>query len=257
MTDTYIFAEATAEDERLRAQARVFDPLTARLFGRAGLAPGMRVLDIGSGAGIVALLAAEAVGPKGSVVGIDRDPSMLDHARRLAAGRSNVEFRTGDLRSLDLDEEFDAVVGRLVLAHVPDPVATLRAVAARVRPGGLVCMHENDMTQRWTSHEAPLWEQVRSWILEALAAADVHARMGPTLFATFRSAGLPDPDLVLEAPVGGGVGAPTFGWANTVRALRRYWRSSVSPRLRKRMSKRSPSASMSKSRRATGLFWVR
>lgn len=220
MAGTYVFAEATDDDERLRAQSRVLDPLTARLFDRAGLAPGMRVLDIGSGAGNVALLAAEAVGPQGSVVGIDSDPDVLESARRLAAGVSNVEFRTADLRSLDaVDGEFDAVVGRLVLAHMPDAVATLRAVTERVRPGGLVCMHEGDMAHRWTSHETPLWEQVRGWILDAIAAAGVDARMGPTLFATFRSAGLPEPDLVLEAPVGGGASTPTFGWANSIRAL--------------------------------------
>jgi SAM-dependent methyltransferase len=220
MADTYILAEAADDDQRLRTQATVLDPLTARLFDQAGLAPGMRVLDIGSGAGNVALLAAEAVGPQGSVVGIDSDPDVLEHARRLAAGLPNVEFRTGDLRSLDgVEGGFDAVVGRLVLCHTPDPVAALRGATELVRPGGLVCMHEADMSHRWTSHETPLWGQVRDWLLEAFAAGGVDVRMGPTLFATFRAAGLPEPDLVLEAPVGGGAGTPTFGWANGVRAL--------------------------------------
>ncbi|MBE9374523.1 class I SAM-dependent methyltransferase [Saccharopolyspora sp. HNM0983] len=223
MAGEYVFGEATDDDVRLRAQSAVLDPLTARLFDQAGLAPGMRVLDIGSGAGNVALLAAEAVGPRGGVVGIDRDPHVLERARRLAAGAPNVEFRTGDLRSTDgldvLDGEFDAVVGRLVLAHTPDPVAALGAVTQWVRPGGLVCMHEGDLAHEWTSHATPLWEQVRGWLLEACAAADVDARMGPVLYATFRSAGLPEPDLVLEAPVGGGARTPTFGWSNSVRAL--------------------------------------
>lgn len=223
MSDTYVLAGATDDDVRLRAQSRVLDPLTARLFDRAGIAPGMRVLDIGSGAGNVALLAAEAVGPQGSVVGVDSDPGVLQRARRLAAGMPNVEFHTADLQGRDglaaVDGEFDAVVGRLVLMHVPDPVATLAAVTERVRPGGLVCMHEGDMTHRWTSHETPLWEQVRGWILEAITAAGVEPRMGPTLFTAFCSAGLPQPDLVLDAPVGGGSHTPTFGWANVVGAL--------------------------------------
>lgn len=217
---TYVFTDAPGEDRRLRDQATVLDPLTRRLFADAGLAPGMRVLDLGSGAGNVAVLAAEAVGPDGCVVGIDRDPDAVERARQLAAGTPNVEFREGDLHSLDgVDGEFDAVVGRLVLTHLPDPVAALRRAAGHVRPGGLVCMHEADLTSDWTSHQTPLWDQVRGWLLDTCTRTGVDTRMGPSLFATFRSAGLPDPELVLEAPVGGGASSPAFGWANVVGAL--------------------------------------
>ena len=69
---SYPFADRVAEDERLVAQGRLFDPLTRRVLLQAGLTRGMRVLDLGSGAGNVARLAAELVGPEGAVVGIDR-----------------------------------------------------------------------------------------------------------------------------------------------------------------------------------------
>ena len=77
MTMSYPFADRVAEDERLFAQGQVFDPLTRRLLEQAGLMPGMRVLDLGSGAGNVARLAAELVGPHGAVVGVNatRRPS--------------------------------------------------------------------------------------------------------------------------------------------------------------------------------------
>jgi len=61
------------ELERVMFQARLLWPMTQRLLHHAGIVPGMRVLDVGSGAGDVALLAAELVGPSGSVIGIDRD----------------------------------------------------------------------------------------------------------------------------------------------------------------------------------------
>lgn len=212
----YVFADG-ADEEGLRDP---FDPLTARLFARAGLAPGMRVLDLGSGAGNVAMLAAQAVGPDGSVLGIDNDPEAVQRARQLVAGAPNIEFREGDVHGLDgVDGEFDAVVGRLLLCHLPDPAAVLREAAEHVRPGGLVCMHEADMTYRWTSHRTPLWEQVRGWILDTFARGGVDTRMGPSLFATFCSADLPDSGLALEAPVGGGANSPAFGWANLVGTL--------------------------------------
>jgi predicted RNA methylase len=78
----YPFANRAAEDERLVAQGALFDPLTRRLLQQAGIASGMRVLDLGSGAGNVARLAAELVGPAGAVVGVERDPVAVDLARR-------------------------------------------------------------------------------------------------------------------------------------------------------------------------------
>src|SRR5690242_16927105 len=82
--DSYPFADRAAEDKRLIAQGTLFDPLTRRLLQQAGIAPGMRVLDLGSGAGNVARIAAEMVGPTGAVVGIEKDPAAVELAQRRA-----------------------------------------------------------------------------------------------------------------------------------------------------------------------------
>ncbi|MEU8358074.1 methyltransferase domain-containing protein [Nonomuraea sp. NPDC048882] len=209
-----------AEEERLLAQGEVFDPLTRRVFAAAGLARGMRVLDLGSGVGNVSRLAAEFVGPEGSVVGVDRDPDAVRRAARLAAarGQGTVEFRVGDIEALTgLDGEFDAVVGRLVLMYLADPAGALRNAASLLRPGGLICMHEADLTYMWSTVDGPTWRQLRSWIVGVLQGIGADPRMGPSLFATFRAAGLPDPEMRMEAAVGGGEHAPAFGWANIAR----------------------------------------
>src|SRR4030095_876998 len=132
-------------------QSAILDSFTDRLFRDAGLAEGMRILELGPGAGDVAILAARSVGPAGSVVGIEGSPLAIETARRraAAAGFHHVTFLEGDLRELDgvLDAgraPFAAVVGRFVLQFMPDPSAVLRAGAAAVRPGGLVCFQECD-----------------------------------------------------------------------------------------------------------------
>lgn len=215
----YIFNDRTAEHDRLVAQGEIFDPLTRRVLLQAGLTPGMRVLDLGSGAGNVALLAAELVGADGAVVGVERDPEAVDIARRRAAalGLANVAFRQGDAQTLEgVEAGFDAVIGRLVLMYLADPAAALRQAAARVRPGGVVCMHEPDLTYHWAHPQTPLWQQVRAWFLDTLAKAGVEQRMGLELFATYRAAGLPDPQLVLETTIDGTSQARTWGWANVI-----------------------------------------
>ena len=79
----YFAADRAAEDERLLAQSGLIDPLTKRLLESAGLAPGMRVLDLGSGAGNVARLAAELVGSDGAVLGVEKDSEVVELARQL------------------------------------------------------------------------------------------------------------------------------------------------------------------------------
>jgi SAM-dependent methyltransferase len=106
---------------------------------RLALRPGETVLDLGSGPGLDALLAARQVGPTGHVIGVDMTPEMLERARATAAraGASQVEFRHGRLESLPVeDASVDAVTSNCVINLVPDKAAVFREVARVLRPGG-------------------------------------------------------------------------------------------------------------------------
>ena len=215
---SYFAADRSSEDERLMAQSRLFDPLTRRVLDAAGLVPGMRVLDLGSGAGNVARLAADLVGPAGAVVGVEKDPKAVALARRHTHA-ANVEFRVADAQTLyGIEGGFDAVIGRLILLHLSDPVGALRQAAARVRPGGLVIMHECDLGYLWASPQPALWSQVRTWLLEAAEKGGIGTRLGPALYSMFGEAGLPGPRLLIETLAEGGPDAPAWGWANIVSA---------------------------------------
>lgn len=217
----YLFEQGAAEDERLRAQSGMIDQLTGELLDAAELRPGWRVLDLGSGTGSVSLLAAERVGPDGFVLGIDRDAETVDRARRDMAERgvSNVDFQVGDVQTLDgVEGGFDAVVGRLVYMYVPDPVEALRQAYARVRPGGLVCLQEADFTGSWAAPMTPLWQQIHGWLQETMAKAGADACMGHKLFASFRAAGLPDPELDVRIWIRSCADFPAYNWADVVNA---------------------------------------
>jgi ubiquinone/menaquinone biosynthesis C-methylase UbiE len=116
-----------------------FSAFGRRLVSLAELRPGEHVLDLGSGRGAVTFAAAEAVGPEGSVLGIDLAPGMVSRAAADAAGRglANVSFRVGDAEAPDVPEgSFDAVLAGLVVFFLPDPLAALRRYRALLRPGG-------------------------------------------------------------------------------------------------------------------------
>ena len=96
----------------------------------------MRVLEIGSGAGDVALALAELVGPTGQVIGVDVNASILDTARQRATdvGMQNVEFIAGDARTLALADKFDAIVGRFVLMYMADPGKAFAKLVTHLKP---------------------------------------------------------------------------------------------------------------------------
>jgi ubiquinone/menaquinone biosynthesis C-methylase UbiE len=145
----YVLGHSDRELERLHRQAQLINPITRHILVEAGLSPGMRVLDVGSGAGDVAFLAAELVGPSGQVVGVDRSSIALARARSRAEEKAlgNVTFHDGELSAMVFGQLFDAAIGRYVLCFQPDPVALLRETSRFVRPGGIILFHEADREQ--------------------------------------------------------------------------------------------------------------
>lgn len=215
---------ARHEQERLMFQARLLRPMTERLLRRAGIEPGMRVLDVGTGAGDVALLAAELVGPGGSVTGIDRDARSVALAGHRAGsqGLTWARFRHATVAEFAGAGSFDAVVGRYVLVHQADPAAFLRTAARHVRPGGVIAFHELDFTQPGpaSAPEVPAWEQAIAWQKRAIAAAITHADAGSRLLRHFAAAGLPEPVVHGEFMTGGGPASPLYRYAaEAVRTL--------------------------------------
>mgnify|MGYP000880609421 FL=1 len=105
----------------------------------ASLREGVVVLDLGSGAGFDAFLAAERVGPAGRVIGVDMTPDMLDKARENArrSGRTNVEFRLGEIEHLPVaDTSVDVVISNCVINLSPDKPQVFREAFRALRPGG-------------------------------------------------------------------------------------------------------------------------
>jgi ubiquinone/menaquinone biosynthesis C-methylase UbiE len=195
----YLLGHSEKETERLIAQATVYQPLTRRLLVEAGIAPGMRVLDLGSGAGDVAFLAAELVGQTGEVVGIDQNPAILAVARsRAAQGRANVSFIEGDLATVEPPGTFDALIGRLILMYQPDPAGTIRRFLPLIRPGGRVAFHEVDFEHAVMFPEIPLFVRGMTWWRTTLQRVGVEDRMGAKLYQAMLGAGLPEPSIIGE-----------------------------------------------------------
>jgi len=218
----YVLGHADTELERLIAQSRIYDPLTAQVFRDAGIAPGMQVLDIGSGSGDVSFLVARMIGPTGQVVGVDRSPVAVATATRraLALELPNARFVLGEADSTAFEEPFDAVVGRFVLTFCPNPADILGGLVRHVRPGGVIAFQEVDLGGCHSTPESPTWSRCARWCAEALVRSKADPHIGMKLFATFIAAGLPPPALYLHGGIAAGPSHPLYSAvAETVRSL--------------------------------------
>lgn len=218
----YALGHDDVELDRLVSQSSFLGDLTEQLLRQAGLAPGMRVLDVGCGAGDVTFLAARLVGRSGFVTGVDRSAEAVERAQQRAreAGLSNVAFVVGDAADLPVESTVDAVVGRLVLMYAPDPSQLLQRLSRSLRPGGLMVFQEMDMGATFASAPSPLLELTTERVRETFRRVGASVRTGLELYQIYRQAGLPAPRMIQAARVEAGPDSPIYQQlAGVVRTL--------------------------------------
>jgi 2-polyprenyl-3-methyl-5-hydroxy-6-metoxy-1,4-benzoquinol methylase len=201
-TDVYVMGRSAAETRRLQAQGGFYAPYTYQLLKMAGIRPGMRVIDVGCGAGDVTMQIAAITGESGSVTGVDSDPAVLAVAARRAAdaGLLNVTFRQASLPDVRLDGPVDAITGRAILLHLDDPAAAVRALSRLLRPGGIMTFQEFNITRARSVPPLPLVAQCIEWVCQAYRAVGRDPDTGQQLFSVFLDAGLPAPQMTVAVP---------------------------------------------------------
>jgi len=158
----------------------------------ADIRAGMRVLDLGCGAGNTAFVAADLVGPSGAVLGIDQSPEAIARANRRAQQRplGNTRFIVGDIHDPAPDGPYDAIIESFVLMYLPDPATVIRTQASVLRPGGVIAPIEIDLSSARAVPPTPLVGQALSWVRDAFTRSGVEPTLGPRLWTVLRKAGL-------------------------------------------------------------------
>jgi len=173
----------------------------------AAVQPGETVLDLGSGAGIDAFLAAREVGPTGHVIGVDMTHAMLEKARGAAAkhGYSNVEFRLGEIEHLPVaDASVDVIISNCVVNLSPDKAQVFREAWRVLRPGGRFLVSDIVLLR-------PLAPEIQSSV-EAYVGCVAGASLRHDYLAHIQAAGFVDVEVVQENPytVGAETASPEY-----------------------------------------------
>lgn len=181
------FDEKTAA--HLESLYRSRDVLRRRRLVRAALGaqPGWRILDVGCGPGFYVDELREEVGPRGSIVGLDRSPQMLAVATGRCEGHGNTMFREGEATCLPVDDwSFDAALAVQVLEYVPNVAEALSELHRVLKPDGKLVVWDVDWsTLSWHSKDPARMDRV----LRAWDAHLAHPALPRTLAARLRSAG--------------------------------------------------------------------
>ena len=156
------------------------------------LRPGMRVLDVGCGPGTITEDFARHVGPGGSVLGVDSEPSIVD-AARVASRSPQAVYQVHDAQRLDLpDDAFDVVHAHQVLQHLTDPVAALREMGRVCRPGGLVAVRDADYAAMTWYPPVPELERWLAMYRQLARGLGAEPDAGRRLLAWAHAAGFAD-----------------------------------------------------------------
>lgn len=188
----YVLGTEAEELARLDAQAASIERPTRLLLQAAGVTRGMRVLDLGTGLGHVARLVGEIVGPDGSVVGVDQSAAVLASARErtMQAGMTHVTFVEANVLEWQPPGAFDAIVGRLLLFHLPDPAGVVRHYLSSLKAGGLFVAIDFDLGATRSEPPVTIADVSVRRVHDAFRAAGAWPRIGARLGTILEEVGL-------------------------------------------------------------------
>jgi len=212
MSYRYLLGDSRREAARLRAQARLWDPVAWGLFDRLGVGRGLRVLEIGPGQGSLHLELRRRVG--GPVDAVERSAVFAKRLERLCArdGLGRGRIWACDLLEATLPrEQYDLVFARWVFLFLPDPDAHLRKVVPALRPGGLLAIQDYHRDTWTLVPRPPEWRDFLAADRAFFAAQGADASVGGRLPALYRQAGL---EVVQTVPTlkSGGPGSAVWNW---------------------------------------------
>lgn len=203
-TSRYIHGTARSEQARLR---RLNRHTNAAFVEMLAVPPGARVLDVGSGLGILAAEVASAA-PRVTVVGVELSAAQLSEATR----GPRVVYVRGDALALPFaDETFDLAYARFVLEHVADPAGMLRGIARVVRRGGRVAAMENDISLARFDPPCPTYERVWTAFASCQTELGGDPFIGRRLYRHLKDAGFKDITLSVQPEVHWH-GSPGWTW---------------------------------------------
>jgi SAM-dependent methyltransferase len=208
----YVLGDTARESARLRAQARLWDPVSHALFDRIGIRRGWRVLEVGPGQGSLHMDLRRRVG--GTVDAVERSASFAARLERLVRrdglGPSRIFF--SDLMDTDLPAgHYDLIFARWVFLFLPDPAAHVKRLAHALKPGGVLAIQDYHRDTFMVVPKPTDWDDFITADRALFASQGGNVSIGVHLPAMMTAAGLRVTGIE-QTTKDGHPGSPTWNW---------------------------------------------
>ncbi|UPT74861.1 MAG: class I SAM-dependent methyltransferase [Elusimicrobiota bacterium] len=210
----YLLGDSRGEAERLRFQAKLWDPVSLALFDRLGVKPGMKVLEIGPGQGSLHLELRRRV--KGPVDAVERSAPFAGRLRRLCEkdGRGRGTIWERDLIDAPLPAgKYDLIFARWVFLFLPEPLAHLKKLAKALKPGGRIAIQDYHRESMRLYPTPPDWDELFAADVAFFKTQGGDASIGAKLPALYKKAGLIPESAKAELKTGF-PGSDVWTWAS-------------------------------------------
>jgi ubiquinone/menaquinone biosynthesis C-methylase UbiE len=203
-TPEYVLGASALERHRLLMQCELLKPQARAMLDEIGVGKNWWTIDIGCGPlGILDVL-AEQTGPGAEVIGLERDPNMLEFGHELMSqrGLESVRLIQGDAHNTEMPESsFDLAHARLLLVNVPNPMGVVAEMTRIVRPGGWVALEEIDWLSWVCEPMHPAWARLLKINIEIWSKRGMDVFIGRKLPRMLMHAGLTDVQSRIHLPV--------------------------------------------------------
>lgn len=192
--NNYIIEGGVEGKKRLNVLSSILNDYTRQLLLLNGSIEGQSLLDVGSGGGNVAIMAAGLVGQKGSVTAVDFDSDIIALAKQdaQALGIPNITYRVQNVYDLDYSGSFDIAYARFLLSHLHDPAAVLHKLLESLKPGGRIIIEDIDFSGHFCYPALKAFYDYLYYFVTAARNNGHNAHIGLSLFDMFTAVGIQD-----------------------------------------------------------------
>lgn len=204
--NTYVLQVGSKDlgEKRLGILNDMYNPYSQAFLKKIGLKPGMRVLELACGIGIMTSWIAEQVGSTGQVMALDFSSEQLAIAEKRAQklNLGNIQFIEKNIYDIDHSlGEFDLVWGRFIFQHLTDPVLALKQAVALVKNKGVIASEESDVFTIFSDPEYSALLTCMNWFKKINTLKKVNFDIGPAFYHELRTLGLKNVDCEIVQPI--------------------------------------------------------
>ncbi len=200
-SNSYVIGVGKDDEERLALLNELFGDTSRNLLLKAGLKPGIRVLEIGCGTGNMTHWIARKIGENGHVTAVDNSGDQIKIAKTNCSDVNNISFIESSLFDLKDLAKFDVIYSRFLIMHLTTPFEAIQFLMQFLKPNGVIVCEEATNSVTACYPQSPVFQKNRELLMELLKKKGLDFDIGEKLYSYFQQLNLKDISINFVQPI--------------------------------------------------------